>query len=120
MTGNRSLKRSERLSGHATFDAIKRDGSVFRGRQLLVTVCHNSLPYNRIGISISTRVAAKSVIRHRAKRLITEAYREHKEEFKAGLDLIFRIKSNSIKKTTKLRDVEKDLISMFSRAGLLK
>ena len=42
---------------------------------------------NRIGISVSKKVG-NSIIRHRVKRLIKEAYRLHEDMFNSGLDIV--------------------------------
>lgn len=47
----------------------------------------NQTAENRIGISVSKKVG-NSVIRHRLKRLIKEAYRLNQQKIKAGYDIV--------------------------------
>ena len=47
----------------------------------------NGLGINRLGISVSKKVG-NSVIRHRVKRLVKEAYRLHENLFNSGLDMV--------------------------------
>ena len=50
-------------------------------------VLQNGTERNRIGISVSKKVG-NSIIRHRVKRLIKEAYRLHEDMFNSGLDIV--------------------------------
>jgi ribonuclease P protein component len=48
----------------------------------------NSLPENRIGISVSKKIG-NAVERNRAKRIIRAAYRLEEEKFPVGYDIVF-------------------------------
>lgn len=50
-------------------------------------IMENSTSINRLGISVSKKVG-NSVVRHRVKRLIKEAYRLQEVVFNSGLDIV--------------------------------
>ena len=115
MKADCSLKRRERLRGHATFEKIRRKGSGLKGRYLLLTIYPNGLTFNRIGISVSKRAAAKSTRRHRLKRLISESFRQHKAVFGKGLDIVVRCKP--VSRDLSLAEIETDFLGLFKKGG---
>ena len=50
-------------------------------------VLKNGTECNRLGISVSKKVG-NSIVRHRLKRLIKEAYRLQEDIFYSGLDIV--------------------------------
>ena len=51
----------------------------------------NGLSQSRLGIT-TTRRLGKAVTRNRARRLVREAYRTHREQLPMGLDLVFVVR----------------------------
>ena len=47
----------------------------------------NGMTQSRLGVT-ATRRLGKAVVRNRARRLVREAYRTHRDEFPAGFDLV--------------------------------
>lgn len=52
----------------------------------------NGLPHSRLGIT-TTRRLGKAVTRNRARRLVREAYRTHRQDIPMGFDLVFVVRS---------------------------
>lgn len=118
MAGKYSIKRDERLRERSAFEAIKRRGRQISGGRLALGMLPNSLSFNRIGVSISARVVPKSTRRHRLKRLVLEAYRLNRAGLTTGNDLAIRVRR--AKGYGKFPDIEKELLFIFKRAGLIK
>lgn len=117
MKAGYSLGRDERLRTHSAFDLVRRKSRALKGEWLVANVYPNSLDFNRIGVSISARAVQKSAKRHRARRLIREAYRLNKQGFKRGFDIVIRTKPGD--SVPNLKEVETDLLALFKRAGIL-
>ena len=85
------MKYSESLKKNEDFKKIYKEGRFVADRILVLYVKENELGINRLGISVSKKVG-NSVIRHRIKRLIKEAYRKNEETictFHRGKDIVF-------------------------------
>lgn len=74
---------------------------------LVVYAAKNRLGYNRLGLTVSTKLGC-AVVRNRCKRLLREAYRLHETEIKTGYDFIFVARYRLA--DAKCRDVEKQLL----------
>lgn len=59
-------------------------------------ILKNGTNSNRIGISVSKKVG-NSVVRHRVKRLVKEAYRLHEDQFKNGVDIVIIVRQSANK-----------------------
>ena len=71
----------------------------------------------RTGISVSRKVG-NSVVRHRIKRLIHEAVRTNYDSFLKGYDIVIVARQNSC--NASFYDIEKAVLDLFGRHGLLK
>ena len=81
------MKYTESLKKNRDFQQVYKKGTSFANRYLVMYVMDNGLEINRVGISVSKKVG-NSVVRHRVKRLIKEAYRLQEERFHRGLDVV--------------------------------
>ena len=81
------MKFSESLKKNFDFQKVYREGKSYANRYLVMYVLKNGTEYNRIGISVSKKVG-NSIVRHRLKRLIKEAYRLQEDMFHSGLDIV--------------------------------
>ncbi|MGL4850238.1 MAG: ribonuclease P protein component [Clostridium sp.] len=77
---------------------------------------NENLPYNKVGISVSKKVG-NSVVRSRSKRLISESYRLNEVKLKKGYDFVFVARTKIEGKN--FHDVEKAMLHLFKKAGLL-
>jgi ribonuclease P protein component len=59
-----------------------------RGRLFLYQWMPNGLPYWRLGVTVTKRVAARAVERNRLKRLVREAFRLSRPQEGPGVDLV--------------------------------
>ncbi|MDO4765515.1 MAG: ribonuclease P protein component [Eubacteriales bacterium] len=63
-------------------------------RQLVAYFLKNQQAENRIGISVSKKVG-NSVVRHRLKRLVKEAYRLNQSKIKSGYDIVIVVRAGA-------------------------
>ena len=54
----------------------------------VVHAVENELAHARLGIAVPKKVARRAVSRHRMKRLVREVFRQNKQWFPAGCDLV--------------------------------
>jgi len=81
------MKHTERLKKNGDFQAVYREGKSKAGYLTVFLSKKNGLDFARLGISVSKKVG-NSVVRHRVKRLIREAYRLNEDSFPSGYDYV--------------------------------
>jgi ribonuclease P protein component len=91
------MKYSESLKKNEDFKKVYKEGRSKASGILVLYVKKNELGINRLGISVSKKVG-NSVVRHRIKRLIKEAYRLNEEYFHSfheSKDIVFIARTNA-------------------------
>lgn len=86
--GANTLPARERLRSSKDFSRIFIEGEKVGLPGLTVRWLSNSLPFSRMGISVSRRFG-NAVKRNRARRILRELYRTGKFLFPEGIDLVF-------------------------------
>ncbi len=84
---NQNMKFTQSLKKNRDFRTVYQQGKSFSNRYFIMYVQKNSLSCNYLGISVSKKVG-NSVVRHRVKRLVREAYRLHEDMFNSGLNIV--------------------------------
>lgn len=87
---------SESLKKNSDFQNVYRNGKSYANRYLVMYILKNGTNSNRIGISVSKRVG-NSIVRHRVKRLVKEAYRLHEDQFRNGVDIVIIVRRSANK-----------------------
>lgn len=105
------------LRGVKNFNNIYKKGKSVGDRYVVIFYKKNNLPYNRTAFLASKKVG-NSVARNRAARLMRESYRQIKDSFNIGYDIIF-IARNTIN-DKKCQDVLKSMKSAAKRSGIIK
>jgi len=106
-----SLSRTNKLTKKSEFLRLREGAKKFVTKHWIVFYRENGLDTPRLAISISGRFG-NAVKRNRFRRLIKEAFREKKEEFK-GFDLHFVAKKS--KHATEQKIMEQEIRSDFFR-----
>ena len=88
------MKKTESLKKNIDFRHVYSEGSIKANKYLVMYKIGNDLTINRLGISVSKKVG-NSVVRHRVKRLVKEAFRNSEHMFNSGLDIVFVARSNA-------------------------
>ena len=79
--------KEERIRRRADFLRISRDGARYQTRHFRLSICPNSLPHRRLGITVAKRVGS-AVERNRVKRLLREFFRRNKLKLPASTDIV--------------------------------
>jgi len=84
----------ERLRKNSQFSECYRAHISFADKYFVMYVRKNGESINRVGVSVSKKIG-NSVVRHRVKRLIKEAFRNSEKMFNSGLDIVFVARKNA-------------------------
>jgi ribonuclease P protein component len=106
---------TEGLKKNIDFGKVYRKGKSRANRQLVLYILSNGTDKNRLGISVSKKVG-NSVVRHRVKRLIKEAYRLNESAFARGYDLVFIARTDAAGKT--YEEIEKSVLHISDLMGI--
>ena len=113
----------ESLRNNEEFRHCYRTGKSYANRYLVLYVCAGPErtghleQQNRLGISVSKKVG-NSVIRHKIRRRIKEAYRLHESMFNSGLDMA--VVARSAAKDAGYQEIESAFMSLSKKAGILR
>ena len=108
------LKSINRLKKRKEFNYIYKKGEVFHSKSFIIFVCRTYYKVPTIGISVSKQVG-NSVVRSRAKRIISEACRLNINHF-AKKNYVINAKSEIVNKTS--IEIEVELVKTLKKAGL--
>ena len=81
------MKFTDALKKNRDFRIVYQQGKSYANKFFIMYVLENDQPCNYLGISVSKKVG-NSVVRHRIKRLVREAYRLHEDMFNSGLNIV--------------------------------
>ena len=84
--GNFSFTRAERIRSKSEFQELKKQGAVFRTKQLLFNFAPRP-DLTRFGFVVTKKVGG-SVYRNKVKRWLREAFRHNKQGFTVPLGLV--------------------------------
>lgn len=102
---------SRRLRSERDFERIYALKQRAGDNHLLIFADANTMGTTRIGLSVSKK-HGNSVVRHRIRRLLKEAYRLSQHEVPEGLDLILIPRENS---GAGLKEYQASLVSLTKR-----
>ena len=105
------------LRNKEDFDRLHKKGKSVGSRHVVLVSVKNQLPYNRKAFLASKKVG-NSVQRHRAVRLMKEAFRQIVKDgsVREGYDFLFIARSTIT--DSKCADVKKSIEAAIKRAGL--
>ncbi len=108
----------EKLKKNCEFQKVYNNGKSYANHILVVYILHHrNDPTRKIGFSISKKIG-NAVVRNRIRRMIVEIYRLNQDRFRNGLDIIIIPRYKIVNST--YQQIEKGLIKLFSKAGILK
>ncbi len=108
-----ALSRLFRITRKTDFTRITKKGKRLRGPHFKVVFVVNRLPYARIAVVVSKKIAAKSSRRNKIRRRITEAFRTRFAKSLAGHDILLVVGSSS--EHISRSETEAELLSLFRK-----
>jgi ribonuclease P protein component len=107
------MKKPDILRNQRDFNRLYNKGKSSGSKYAVLLVCRNGLEFNRKAFVASKKVG-NSVKRHRAVRLMKEAYREIENTFPTGYDILLIARNNICE--AKCADVKKSIEAAKKRA----
>ena len=104
------------LKKNDDFRNVYRRGKSVADKYFVMYVSENHMDINRLGISVSKKTG-NSVVRHRVKRLMKEAFRTSEDMFNSGLDIVFVAKKSAAEMT--FDDAKKSLMDLAASHHIL-
>ncbi|HSR12821.1 MAG TPA: ribonuclease P protein component [Thermodesulfobacteriota bacterium] len=83
----RAFGREERVRKRADHQRVYREGAKFQSRHFRASVCPNTLPHRRLGVTAGKRIGP-AVRRNRLKRRIREFFRLNKDLLPPSCDFV--------------------------------
>lgn len=114
---NRGLSRAQRMTRSAHFQEAYDQGRKWVGRYMVLYLRAGEGAALRLGVVASRRVG-RAHERNRARRLLREAYRRNRHRFQGQTDVVL-IARASVPRAA-YSDVEADLLTVATRAGIVK
>lgn len=109
------MKHTERLRKNAEFVRVYREGRSKADANLVLYFLANGAGQTRCGVSVSKKVG-NSVVRHRVKRLVKEAFRLHRGDIADGYDLV--VVARHAAKGKPYREIAHSLCHLCKALGL--
>jgi ribonuclease P protein component len=111
MVFTRSLKQNH------LFRRMYQRGKSAPGRYVVVYCRKNGLAYNRLGLTVGTKVG-HAVVRNRIRRRIREAYRLSESHYLTGYDIVVVARGRAADAT--YREIADCLWAMSQKLGLIR
>lgn len=112
-----TLPADRRVKRAASFQKAFRQGNKTVGRFMVLWLLEGEDPKLRLG-TVASRKVGNSVARSRAKRRLREGFRLHQHELQGDVDVILVARHSILK--APWEKVERDMLKVFHRAGLLQ
>ncbi len=112
------MEKLQSLKKNDDFGRVYRQGRSYGNKLLVMYILVQDRDHEgRLGISVSKKVG-NSVVRHRVRRLVKESFRLHLSEWDSTADIVVVARREAKDKC--FSDIEKALLSLGTRSGVLK
>ncbi len=113
------MKKTEIIKKNYEFKYFFKRGKYFSGKYIEIFIHYNKLKNNRLGIIVSKKVG-NSVVRHRIRRIIKEAYTEIEEKIDSNINILICWKKKSeFNKGISYFDIKRDMIDIFRKVDVI-
>jgi ribonuclease P protein component len=112
-----TFPKSRRLTQSAEFAQVKKNGRVYRGRSVLLSILRaNDATHFRAGF-ITSRALGSAVARNRVRRRLREIVRKHQREIVDGTWIVTIARAHAVGATYQQLEVE--WLRLAKRASIL-
>ena len=112
-----TFPKSRRLTQSAEFAQVKKNGRVYRGRSVLLSILRaNGATRFRAGF-ITSRALGSAVARNRVRRRLREIVRKHQREIVDGTWFVTIARANAVGAT--YQELEVEWLRLAERASIL-
>ena len=112
-----TFPKSRRLTQSAEFAQVKKNGRVYRGRSVLLSILRaNRATRFRAGF-ITSRALGSAVARNRVRRRLREIVRKHQREIVDGTWFVTIARANAVGAT--YQELEVEWLRLAKRASIL-
>ena len=112
-----TFPKSRRLTQSAEFAQVKKNGRVYRGRSVLLSILRaNGATRFRAGF-ITSRALGSAVARNRVRRRLREIVRKHQREIVDGTWFVTIARANAVGAT--YQELEVEWLRLAKRASIL-
>ena len=112
-----TFPKSRRLTQSAEFAQVKKNGRVYRGRSVLLSILRaNGATRFRSGF-ITSRALGSAVARNRVRRRLREIVRKHQREIVDGTWIVTIARANAVGAT--YQELEVEWLRLAKRASIL-
>jgi ribonuclease P protein component len=112
-----TFPKSRRLTESAEFAQVKKNGHVYRGRLVLLSILRtNNANRFRAGF-ITSRALGSAVARNRVRRRLREIVRKHQREIVEGTWIVTIARANAVGAT--YQELEVEWLRLAKRASIL-
>ena len=112
-----TFPKSRRLTQSAEFAQVKKNGRVYRGRSVLLSILRaNDATRFRAGF-ITSRALGSAVARNRVRRRLREIVRKHQREIVDGTWFVTIARANAVGAT--YQELEVEWLRLAKRASIL-
>lgn len=111
MVNTQSLKQNH------LFRRLYQRGRSSAGRYIVVYCRKNGLDYNRLGLTVSTKVG-HAVVRNRIRRRLREAYRLSEAQYISGYDIVIVARTRAAHTT--YQELSQSLVTAMDKLGLIR
>ncbi len=108
---------TQSLKQNHLFRRLYQRGKSAAGRYVVVYCRKNGLDYNRLGLTVGTKVG-HAVVRNRIRRRIREAYRLSEQSYLRGYDIVVVARGRAADAT--YREIADCLWAMSQKLGLIR
>ena len=107
-----------RLKKRREFNRLQNGSAKYYSKHFLVLVADSETQHSRLGITITTKVDKRAVVRNRLKRRIREIFRLNRYRLCKNFDMVVIARQNAAE--CKFSDIRREILGLLRYNGLVE